>query len=169
MERDWSPFRLREADEPLQGPRAISTLEGVGDRLRAAAFAEIQAREAFLWAAGRFEDAPEGLRRAWRALAGQEDRHLGWLLARLEALGIGVADRPVSPRLWESFVACSSAREFALFMASAEERGRVAGERFHRELLARDRVTAEIFGTIAAEEAEHVALAKRYSFPIGTS
>jgi hypothetical protein len=47
-------------------------------------------------------------------------------------------------------------------MASAEDRGRRAGERFHRDLQAIDPVTAEIFGQIAREEQTHVELAERY-------
>ena len=42
---------LRRINEARgEAPRSIDSLEGVGDRLRAAAFAEIQARDAFLWA-----------------------------------------------------------------------------------------------------------------------
>lgn len=139
-------------------------MEGVGDRLRAAAFAEIQAREAFLWGASHFEDAPASLKTAWRGLALAEDRHLGWLLKRMQELGIGVTDRRVSDQLWVSLVSSQNAKEFAYYMASAEERGRRAGERFHQELLKKDPVTAEIFGKIAEEEVEHIALAEKY-FP----
>ena len=34
--------------------------------MRIAAFAELQAREAFRWGAATFPDAPEELRAAWR-------------------------------------------------------------------------------------------------------
>src|SRR6185369_10143196 len=155
--RDWDPFVVRDArPEP---PRPISTIEGVGDRLRAAAFAELQAREAFLWAASQFEDAPPQLRAAWRALASAEQRHLDLLLGRLKALGIDVRERAVSTRLWESLMGCRSAREFAVFIANAEERGRKAGERFRQAMGPVDRASAEIFGLIADEEVAHVELA----------
>lgn len=161
---DWSPFEVTVRPERAPPPRPISTLEGVGDRLRAAAFAEIQAREAFLWGAAHWADAPESLKTAWRELAHEEDKHLGWLLNRLTELGMQVTDRKVSDQLWVSLTTCRDAADFALFMASAEERGRRAGERFHQDLKSRDPVTATLFETIAREEVAHIELARKH-FP----
>ncbi len=164
---NWAPFKVAPQGQWADPPRSLDTLEGVGDRLRAAAFAEIQAREAFLWAAARFDEPEfEELRAAWVRLARAEDRHLGWLIERMKALKIEVAERQVSDQLWHSLVGCSSAERFAHFMANAEERGRKAGERFHQALLQRDPETARIFGQIAFEEREHIALAERF-FPRG--
>lgn len=162
--RDWSPFAVCPAGQRPEPPRLISTIEGVGDRLRSAAFAELQAREAFLWAAGRFEDAPAALRSAWRSLADAEQRHLDLLLERMRALGIDVRERAVSTRLWDSLVVCETARDFAVFIANAEERGRKAGERFRQAMAPVDAESARIFGRIADEETAHVELARRY-FP----
>jgi uncharacterized ferritin-like protein (DUF455 family) len=161
--RTWEPFSLCTPGERPPRTREISSREGVADRLRAAAFAEIQAREAFLWAAKRFEaEAPAGLCAAWRGLAREEDKHLGWLLARLAELGFRPDERPVSDYLWQSFMQCGSAEEFARFMASAEDRGRIAGERFFEALQVTDPVSAEIFRKIAAEEIAHIRLAERF-------
>lgn len=160
----WAPFRLCESGVRPPRTRDIQTVEGVGDRLRAAAFAEIQAREAFLWAAETFADAPASLKTAWKGLAAAEDKHLNWLLKRMEEIGEPVEGRPVSDFLWDSFMRCQTAREFAHFMSNAEERGRVAGERFRDALSKIDPVSARIFGRIAEEEVEHIALAYRY-FP----
>jgi uncharacterized ferritin-like protein (DUF455 family) len=136
--------------------------DGLGDRLRSAAFAELQARNAFTWAAERFSDAPEPLRDAWLRLAAEEDKHLGWLLGRMEELGVEVGARAVSAQLWESFTLCDSPRQFAAWMAGAEERGQAAGERFSSQLAQSDPVTAALFAQIAREEEGHVALAKRF-------
>jgi uncharacterized ferritin-like protein (DUF455 family) len=162
---NWSPFLVNE-DPSVHAdrPRFIQSKDGIGDRLRAAAFAEIQAREAFNWAADTFNDAPADLRGAWKNLARAEDKHLGWLLARMEELAIGVQERKVSDHLWHSLIACKTAQEFAIYMANAEERGRKAGERFYQALLKTDPVSARIFGKIAEEEVEHIALAERF-FP----
>lgn len=160
--RDWSPFALAPAGAQAPAPRSVSTPEGVGDRLRAAAFAELQAREAFLMAADAFPDAPQALRDAWRGLAAAEDKHLGWLLGRMAALGVDPAARPVSLRLWDGLAACRSAEEFEVLIAKAEERGRLAGERFRVSMLAVDPESAEVFGRIADEEVAHVALARRF-------
>ncbi|TBR24007.1 DUF455 family protein [bacterium] len=160
--RDWSPFALCAPGVPAPAPRSVATPDGVADRLRAAAFAELQAREAFLYAAEAFSDAPDELRRAWRALAEAEDRHLGWLLGRMKALGLDPGARPVSGRLWEGLMACRSAEEFEVLIAKAEERGRLAGERFRVAMKGADPESAEVFGRIADEEVAHVALARRF-------
>ncbi len=166
MKSSWSPFIPCAPDQRPKSPRSLCSREGVGDRLRAAAFAEIQARDAFLWAADHYADAPEGLPRAWRALAREEDKHLGWLMGRMAELDVDPGGRQVSDQLWRSLMACATARDFAQWMAGAEERGRRAGERFCRELGRTDPISAEIFGRIAAEEVAHIRLAERY-FPEG--
>ena len=161
---DWQPFKVLPSGERPPAPRSARTVEGVGDRLRAAAFAEVQARAAFLWAAEHLAGAPPDLRRSWRALASEEEKHLGWLLQRMEQLGIEVSDRPVSDQLWHSLVACKSPRRFAVWMAGAEERGRAAGERLGQQLAQDDPESARLFARIAQEEKAHIALAARF-FP----
>lgn len=161
---DWSPFTLAGPNEHGEAPRSIRGRDGIGDRLRAAAFAEVQARDAFRWAADRFEDADPKLRKAWLALADSEQRHLDWLLERMRELEIPVPGRKVSDHLWHSLVQCPDARTFAHHMAGAEERGRQAGERFHQSLLEIDPITARIFQKIAEEEVGHIALAQKF-FP----
>lgn len=159
---NWEPFRIASQDSRPQEMRGIETPHGIGDRLRTAAFAELQAREAFLWAARTFTDAPPGLVETWKTLAREEDKHLHWLLCRMEEIGAEVSERSVSDLLWHSLVSRKSARDFALFMASAENRGRQAGERFYRALQEIDPISANIFGKIAAEEIEHIRLAERF-------
>jgi uncharacterized ferritin-like protein (DUF455 family) len=80
----------------------------------------------------------------------------------MQELGFAPDGRKVSDQLWHSLQACKKAEEFAVYMASAEDRGRKAGERFYQALLQNDPVTAEIFGKIAREEIEHIALAARH-------
>ena len=155
---DWRPFRLCAPGEKAPTPRGMSTARGVGDRLRTAAFAERQARDAFAWAAERYEDAPAGMRAAWRRLSAEEDKHLGWLLRRMEQLGVDVAERPVSDALFRSLLACADWRSFASFMAAAEDRGRAAERHFQSALAQSDPETARIFAAIADEEEGHIAL-----------
>jgi len=160
----WFPFRLcAEGDRP-PAPRGIETPDGVGDRLRTAAFAELQAREAFAWAAVRYQDAPLALRRAWEGLAEAEHRHLLMILARMRALGAEIAQRPVSDALWRSLTGCPDAPSFARWMRTAEDRGRIAEERFAEKLAQSDPETASMFAEIAREEASHIAIADRF-FP----
>lgn len=158
----WEPFVVTEAR--LARTRDINTVAGVGDRLRTAAFAELQALRAFRWAATTLLDGPLGLTEAWLGLALEEEKHMGWLLNRMGELEQPVAERPVNDALWKSLVSCKSAENFALFMATAEERGRIAGERFAKELAVHDSVTAAIFGQIALEEQRHIECARDF-FP----
>jgi uncharacterized ferritin-like protein (DUF455 family) len=164
MTPEWAPFQLAAPGTHADAPRSIRSIEGVGDRLRAAAFAEIQAREAFLWAANHFEDTDPRLKLCWRRLAESEQQHLDWLLTRMRELGVEIPGRKVSDDLWHSLVNCETAQTFAHFMANAEERGRRAGERFYQTLVQTDPKTAEIFKKIAEEEVGHIALAEKF-FP----
>lgn len=157
---DWAPFRVAAPDDKVPGPRGITTPEGLGDRLRTAAFAERQATEAFAWAAERFTDAPEAKRRVWRELAAEERRHMDMLLKRMAELGVRVDERPVSDGLWRALTRCKDAAEFAAYMRRAEERGRDAELSFQRSLAGRDDVTAAIFAEIAADEERHIASAE---------
>ena len=142
--------------------RSLKSPFGVGDRLRTAAFAEAQAKEAFLWAADHFASAPADLREAWRRLAAEEDKHLCWLLERMKAIGAEIGDRAVSDKLWHSLVSRQSAEEFARYMAGAEDWGREAGEQFSAQLEEVDPVSAALFARIAKEELGHIAIAKRF-------
>lgn len=157
---NWSPFLVNNA--VLIAPRPLFSIEGVGDRLRTAAFAEVQAEAAFRWAAATFQDAPPRLAESWLRLADEERRHRDWLVARMAELKIAIEERPVSDALWSSLIACRDAREFCAYIADAEERGRRAGERFCAKLKEYDSVSAEIFGKIAFEERAHINLADEF-------
>ena len=159
---DWAPFSVAVRGSKPIAPRPVETKDGIGDRLRAAAFAELQAREAFLWGADYFKDASDEIRAAWRKLSIEEDKHLNWLLKRMNELGISITERPVSDHLWLSFGRCKDAREFSLFMASAEERGRRAGNRVQEAIKESDPESSRIFREIAFEEISHVEMALKY-------
>lgn len=158
---DWLPFRICAEGEKPPYPRSLSTPEGLGDRLRFVAFAEKQAMHAFAAAAEIFSDAPPETREVWRILSREEQKHLQWLLNRMDELRIDVTERPQSLALWMSFDRCENAADFARFMANAEERGRIAGDQFYETLLTVDPITAKIFGQIALEEREHIQLAEK--------
>ena len=160
---DWSPFVVCPPEEEAPRPRGFTTAEGLGDRLRVAAFAEKQAEAAFHWAAGRFTDAPPSMRDAWRRIGAEEGKHLGMILDRMVQLAVPVDGRPVSDRLWRSLQACATASEFVAKMRAAEERGKTAEESFRRNLAQRDPVTAELFGRIADDEAEHLRVADGFA------
>ena len=154
---NWAPFAVCGPDEFPPAPRGMNTEEGLGDRLRVAAFAELQAREAFRWAADTLLGASDALRASWRRIADDENRHLEMLLGRMAELGVRPDARPVSDRLWRSLRECKTVPIFVAYMRTAEERGRAAEESFRRKLADRDPVTSAIFGKIADDETEHIA------------
>ncbi len=159
-EPDWNPFTVCAVGKKPPYPRALSTPEGLGDRLRFVAFAEKQAASAFLTAPLAFPEVSAGVKKIWSLLAQEEHKHLQWLLYRMNDLTIPITDRPVSKALWDSFQRCKNEHDFAQFMANAEERGRVAGEQFYQTLLAVDPISAKIFNQIALEERQHILLAQ---------
>jgi len=140
----------------------MGTREGLGDRMRTAAFAELQAIAAFRWAAVHFQDVPQVLRDEWAAQVADESRHYQMICRRMEDLGFELTGRPVSTSLWESLKECATGQEFCIRIASAEERGRRAGVRLAGHLKESDPVTAAVFREIAADEVAHVALAATY-------
>ena len=157
---NWQPFAICPDGVKAAYPRSLQTAVGLGDRLRFVAFAEKQATHAFDLAAELFTEVGPGVAEIWRALAKEEAKHLQWLLWRMEELKVDVAERPQSLALWKSFDRCATASEFAVFMANAEERGRIAGEQFYETLKELDPTTAQIFYQIAIEEREHIRLAQ---------
>ena len=159
---DFSPFILCPAGSRPPKPRQLGTPEGLGDRMRTAAFAERQAVAAFTWAAATFADVPDQLRRDWRRQVPEEQKHHDLIVARMAELGFGLADRPVSRGLWESLTACATGAEFCLKIARAEERGRRAAVQLVAFLADDDPLTATIFQEIADDEVAHVALAATY-------
>jgi uncharacterized ferritin-like protein (DUF455 family) len=159
---NWTPFVLCPPGQRPPRPRDLGQPEGLGDRLRTAAFAEMQAVHAFTWAASRFDDVPAGLLDDWRRQVPQEERHLALILERMAQLGLDPAAVPVSPRIWESVRECETGKKFCLYIASAEERGRQAGIRLCKALENTDPETAAIFQSIVDDELAHVALAATY-------
>lgn len=157
FENHWSPFRLGKPD----AIRALSTPEGVADRLRVVAFAELQARDAFRWGAERFPEAPAEWREEWLRFAEVEDRHAQMLLSRMAELGIDPAARAVSDKLTRLCRKAEDAVTFLFLLSSAEERGMEAGFVLGQQMLAYDPISAAIFAQIAEEEVEHVESAKR--------
>jgi uncharacterized ferritin-like protein (DUF455 family) len=158
---DWSPFVV---DRRGASMRSFRNPAGICDRLRAVAFAEIQAEAAFLWAAEAMADASQELQAAWRQLAAEESRHSRWLLERMAELGGRPDERPVSDALWRGLTRAADAREFSYLMSTAERRGQQLGERLEQVLRPVDRTTADLFGRIAREEVTHVAMAAKF-FP----
>jgi uncharacterized ferritin-like protein (DUF455 family) len=159
---DFDPFVICPPGERPPKPRPMNTLAGLGDRMRTAAFAELQAIAAFRWAAEHFQDVPQALRDDWTAQVADETRHFGMIRRRMEELGLELTERPVSTSLWESLKECTTGKDFCIRIANSEERGRLAAVRLVEYLGNRDPETAAVFRKIAEDEVAHVALATTY-------
>lgn len=157
-QNQWAPFKTRLLKPDLI--RAISTKEGIADRLRVVAFAELQARDAFLWGASRFPEAPQAWRDAWIQFAEVEDRHAQMLLNRMVELGVDAGERWVSDKLTKLCKEASDPVTFLFCLSSAEERGMEAGFALGKQMQPHDSVSAALFAQIAEEEVEHVAMAR---------
>jgi uncharacterized ferritin-like protein (DUF455 family) len=153
----WKPFLIKERGDtirPLNGP------EGVADRLRLVAFAEVQARDAFFWGAEHFAgQIPEDWRSTWIRFAEVEERHANLLLQRLVDIGGDVGARAVSDKLSRLCRAAEDPIHFLFLLSSAEERGMESGLLLGKQMESVDAISAKIFQQIAEEEVEHVEAA----------
>jgi len=155
----YAPFSL--TDGRPDAIRALSSPEGVADRLRVVAMAELQARDLFLYGAERFAgDAPESWLSAWKAFALVEDRHAQMLLDRMAELGVVPGERTVSDKLSRLCRLADDHVTFLFLLSSAEERGMEAGQVLSGHLRPIDELSAAVFARIAAEEVEHVEHAR---------
>ncbi len=153
----WSPFLIKERGDTI---RPLTSPEGVTDRLRLVAFAEVQARDAFYWGAERFAGKiPEELRATWIRFAEVEERHANMLLQRLSDLGGEPGARAVSDKLNRLCRAAEDPIHFLFLLSSAEERGMESGLLLGKQMESVDITSAAIFRTIAEEEVEHVQMA----------
>ena len=155
----WSPFRV--SNEKTSLTRGMNSLDGVGDRLRLVAFAELQAREAFLWGAQKFKgQAPDAWIERWVEFATVEDRHAQMLLTRMAELGVQPGAKPVSDKLSRLCRASEDPITFLFVLASAEERGMEAGSILGKQMAEYDPISAAVFAQIANEEVEHVEMSR---------
>lgn len=152
---NWGSFSIGKPE----AIRALATPEGVADRLRVVAFAELQARDAFRYGAERFPEVPVEWREAWLRFADVEDRHAQMLLYRMAELGVEPGARRVSDKLTRLCRKADDAITFLFLLSSAEERGMEAGQILGEQMKAYDPASAALFAQIAEEEVEHVETA----------
>ena len=151
----WKPFRIVSGKGDFIRP--LTAKDGVLDRLRLVAFAEVQAKEAFLWGAEKFKGiAPDAWIDEWTRFAAVEERHANMLLTRFHELGGSLEERSLSDKLMRLCMAAEDPVTFLFLLSSAEERGMEAGFTLGKQMELVDGVSAKIFHTIAEEEVEHV-------------
>jgi uncharacterized ferritin-like protein (DUF455 family) len=159
FQNKWLPFKVR--DEKPELIRALTAPEGVADRLRLVAFAEVQARDIFRFGADQFKGiAPAEWIEEWLRFADVEERHAQMLLNRMSDLGADPGARFVSDKLWRLCKLAGDPILFLFLLSSAEERGMEAGFILGEQMKAVDAESAAVFAQIASEEVEHVDSAK---------
>lgn len=155
----WKPFQVGPKPDRM---RAIHTLEGIGDRLRAVAFAEIQARDGFRLGIERFPEVDREIRKNWLEFAEMEELHAQLLLNRAHDLGVDLSARVVSDNLWRMFSMANEADFFLYLISTAEARGMEIGLSMIEPMRQFDAESAAVFERIARDEADHVAFAERH-------
>ena len=161
-ENHWKPFRVEKRADKL---RSIQSAEGIGDRLRIVAFAELQAREGFLWGVEQFREAPSEWREYWKEFSQMENCHAQLLLDRATELNLKLEERAVSDSLFKSFLKAKTPEAFFYLMATAEERGMDIGLSMVDTMRSIDEKSAEVFYRCAKEEVEHIEAAKKLLKP----
>ncbi|MBN2526782.1 MAG: ferritin-like domain-containing protein [Deltaproteobacteria bacterium] len=154
----WEPFVLAPPDHKAPFPQPMSHRDGLGDRLRIAAFAELQAVRAFGWASEHFTDVPATIIEGWQRQIPEEKLHFRLIVERMIRLGILPQKKTVSANLSETLYSCQSGKDFAIQIATAEHKGRLAALKMADYLQHRDPVTAQVFLRIARDEVAHVQL-----------
>lgn len=164
----YSPFRPTRGRP--DGVRPLMATGGVEDRLRLVAFAELQARDLFLYGAERFAAvAPAVWIENWERFAEVENRHAQMLMERMQELGVDPGGRSVSDKLSRLCRATDDVVLFLFLLASAEERGMESGVVLGEQMARVDARSAEIFAQIAREEVEHVEAARSALAPFAAA
>lgn len=159
MGNHWTPFKVHPKKTDVV--RAMTAPEGIEDRLRLVAFAELQARDAFLWGALQYKGkAPDPWIKSWEEFARVEDRHAQMLLNRMSEVGADPGARQVSDKLSRLCMASTDPVIFLFLLSSAEERGMESGNILGEQMKAVDPISAQVFLQIASEEVEHVQMAR---------
>lgn len=159
ISEDWKPFRVGPRQDRI---RAMSTPEGIGDRLRAVAFAEIQARDGFRFGLETFPEAHPELRGYWERFATMEEEHAQLLIDRALEVGADLGERVVVPNLWQMFIQAKDADFFLYLISTAEARGLEVGRMMVEPMRAVDPISAAIFDKIADDEVEHIEAAQKF-------
>ncbi len=159
QENKWHPFWV---DPRPHRMRSVKIPEGIGDRIRAVAFAEVQAHQGFLWGYQRFTQADPLWRSTWLDLAKQEARHAQLLLDHAHKLEINLGERKVSDYLIRMFRSAGSPEFFQYLMVRAEARGMDMGLSMVKAIMEVDPQSGAIFKRIAQEEEEHIRVAESF-------
>lgn len=125
---------------------------------------ELQALELFAWALLTFTDAPDAFRRGLATLLEDEQRHALLYLERLDALGHGPGDFPVSAYLWNKRGLMDTPLRFVAAMCLTFESANL-DHTLDAVAAARsvgDEATARVLERVHAEEQGHVAFGLKW-------
>ncbi len=129
--------------------------------LHAAANHELQAAELFAWALLAFPDAPDGVRRGWLRILGDEQRHCAMYVARIEAHGARFGDLPVSGHFWSKVKDIATPLQFTCVMGLTFENANLdfTGDYVTAARAAGDEDSARTLLAVHDDEIHHVRFA----------
>lgn len=141
-------------------PRASELVhpEARGRALHFFANHELLAIELFAWMLLRFPEAPAALRRGVAETLREEQAHLRLYQARMEALGVGFGEVPVSGFFWTALRGAESPAHFLAGMSLTFEQANLDFAHHYAELFAElgDEETRAILEKVYEDEIGHV-------------
>ena len=157
-------IRKRKRGAKMPHPKALvePRLRGVAHHILANH--ELQAVEVMAWTLCAFPEAPPSFRSGLYRILCEEQRHTRMHMRRLEQMGMGFGDLPVSAYVWRRVQQCENLREYLACLPLTFEAGNLDHSLFYADLFANagDEKSAAVLRAIHRDEIGHVAFGVRW-------
>lgn len=151
-------WALSTEREPFPSRSELAMPQGRGRMLHSFANHELLAIELFALALLRMPDAPTPFRRGLVRIIGEEQRHLGLYLGRMEELGVAQGAVPVTRFLWDTVAPTDDPLDFCARMGLCFEQANL-DHCLHFGAVLReegDEASAAVLDLVLADEIGHV-------------
>ena len=138
--------------------RALESDKGRGQALHFFANHELLALELMALALLRFPEAPPTFRRRLVQTMGDEQRHMGLYLGRMEELGVELGEIPLNSFFWDLLSTMETPIDFVARMSLTFEQANLDFSLHYRDAFAAlgDATSAEIMNAVLEDEVAHV-------------
>ncbi len=149
---------------PATPLRVPDDAAGRGALLHAFANHELLAIELLALALLRFHDAPAAFRRGLVQTLREEQQHVSLYLERMQALGVGFGELPLSGFFWRAMSGLQTPQAFVAHLSLTFEQANLDFAVHYRDAFAQlgDDETAAVLQTVLDDEVGHVALGLRW-------
>ena len=137
---------------------ALGADTGRGRLLHFFANHELLAMELMALVLLKFPEAPPAFRAGLARTIGEEQAHMRLYLERMQRLGVGFGELPLSRFFWDAMSGCRSPLEFVVQMSLTFEQANLDFSAYYRDAVARagDAETAALLDRVYREEIGHV-------------